>query len=163
VLIDELETLMDEGTHKNDSAECNTKSNIMMLQMFQQPQQPSTGTKLSELLTTLDNPFPIAKQVVVLCCNDPQKIDSRLLRPGRINLRLEYVPLTGKILVKMLTEYLGDNLTNDQIRNLSKQHITPSLIESYRFTKKNSDEIINDLIKFSAVEPVVTTNSAQIM
>ena len=139
VLIDELETIIDENDSKNSPKKTNNTS------ITYNPY--SKKVYLSDLLTILDNPFPIAYQVIIFCCNDPSKLDKRLLRAGRIDIRIKYDPLTGDVLENMLKDYLGHILTPEKIKDLATNHkILPSLVEAYRYSLAKSDELHERLI-----------------
>lgn len=151
VLIDEIETLFAEDKELSETMKITqANENAMMMASFGMPAKPRV--KLSTLLSAFDNPFPIAKQVVVLCCNSTKGIDERILRPGRIDVRINYSPLKGNLLQKMLNDYLGDVLTFDEIEELKNLNIAPCLIESLRNNKKYCKDIKNMLIKYAYTE-----------
>jgi hypothetical protein len=159
LLFDEMDTIVRETSRKtkiNVTNITNTQSDefqmhpqIMRMNMMQ-PMPSQSQIKLSDILTIMDNPFPICKQVIIICCNNTEKIDKRIFRPGRVNIHLKYEPIKGCILEKMLDDILINKISQlDKMLLINSDGVIPSLIEHYAFVDKESEQITKEILEQS--------------
>jgi hypothetical protein len=157
LLFDEMDTIIRETSRKtkinitNITNTQNSEYNVhpRMMNPMQQLLYKNQIC-LSDILTIMDNPFPICKQVIIICCNNTEKIDKRIFRPGRVNIHLKYEPIKGDVLGKMLDDTMNNKISPfDKMLLINSDGVIPSLIEHYAHVDKESDEITKEILEQS--------------
>jgi len=70
------------------------------------PVEPARNAMdLSTLLNVLDGTLEVPGRIIIITTNYPEKLDSALIRPGRIDLTLEYGRCSVEILKEMLSSF----------------------------------------------------------
>jgi hypothetical protein len=87
------------------------------------------GLKLSHILNVFDGLLEMPGRIIIITTNHPEKIDEALLRPGRIDRKIEFKKCTDNILKKITHDFFKDLINN---KDFSKE-------EDLIF-KKNNDK-----------------------
>ena len=132
--IDAMDSVMSrENNSKNNSEEnisqlvqiCKRKENIdkeilSLLEYCDQPQMKNkleNPLNLSKMLNIIDGIPERTGQIMICCTNHPEKLDSALLRPGRIDCLIHFDKMNYKNVLEMVTNYTGYKYTE---RNYKK-------------------------------------------
>ena len=101
---------------------------------------------LSEILNSLDGMFSAHGRILIATTNHIEKLDSALIRPGRIDLKLEITYINYEILKDFIASFFPDEELTEEI--VIKPNITVSILQGYILEGKNRNEIL-DLIKLN--------------
>ena len=69
------------------------------------------GLKLSHILNVFDGLLEMPGRIIIITTNHPEKIDEALLRPGRIDRKIEFKKCTDNILKKITQQLKDDDLS----------------------------------------------------
>ncbi|CAG8321107.1 unnamed protein product [Penicillium salamii] len=134
------------------------------------PRGERKGVTLSGLLNVLDGIASQENRVLIMTTNHIEKLDKALIRPGRVDMRVEF-PLADRDTIKEIYHYIfgplmstssrnpssveGDSLVEiqatDFAQRLPKERLSPAQIVSYllqhRYSPKDALENIEAWIK----------------
>jgi chaperone BCS1 len=100
---------------------------------------------LSEVLNSIDGLFSSHGRILIATTNHIELLDKALVRPGRIDLKIEVGYVNNEILKYFFEAFFPNNLID--IDNLKiKNNITISILQNFVMEKKSYKEII-ELIK----------------
>tara|TARA_B100001287_G_scaffold275844_1_gene284684 strand:+ start:1733 stop:3268 length:1536 start_codon:yes stop_codon:yes gene_type:complete len=68
------------------------------------------GLKLSHILNVFDGLLEMPGRIIIITTNHPEKIDKALLRPGRIDRKIEFKKCTSNILKKITSDFFISSL-----------------------------------------------------
>jgi energy-coupling factor transporter ATP-binding protein EcfA2 len=91
---------------------------------------------LSCLLNLLDGVLEAPGRIVIMTTNHIEKLDSALIRPGRIDLICEFKKCTNNSIIEFIEMFYDTELTDDsknQIRGLDEYKITPAEMTKIMF------------------------------
>ena len=91
---------------------------------------------LSCLLNLLDGVLEAPGRIVIMTTNYIEKLDSALIRPGRIDLICEFKKCTNNSIIEFIEMFYDTTLTDDhknQIRSLVEYTITPAEMTKLMF------------------------------
>lgn len=88
---------------------------------------------LSHILNVIDGPLETPGRILIITSNHPEKLDKALIRDGRMDVKLEMIPLTGRPLRDMIRTFFPDVKTIPDLSNGSK--MTPATIQNLCLTK----------------------------
>ncbi len=98
------------------------------------------GMGISEILNALDGIVISHGRTIVMTTNHIEKLDPALLRPGRVDLKLELGYVTGEVFDEFATAFFGSDaapVLGDPVKQ-----ITVAELQSMVLTEKSLDEII---------------------
>jgi DNA polymerase III delta prime subunit len=102
---------------------------------------------LSFLLNLLDGTLESSGRIIAISTNFPERIDSALIRPGRIDMIIEFKKCSVKILREMLESFYDRVLDEDFSEEInykwSPAEINQILFRNFKNMEKAKDEIIN--------------------
>ena len=108
----------------------------------------SSTLNLSFLLNLFDGVLETPNRLLIMTSNYPDKIDSALLRPGRIDLNIKFKNCSIDTMLKMFKNFFNET-TCRQIDEKYSELITPARITQILSTYYNDKEkAFNNLIKF---------------
>ncbi|MCK5604264.1 AAA family ATPase [Candidatus Pacearchaeota archaeon] len=98
------------------------------------------GMGISEILNALDGVVISHGRTIVMTTNHIEKLDPALLRPGRVDLKLELGYVTGEVFDEFATAFFG----SDAAPGLGEpiKQITVAELQSMVLVEKSLDEII---------------------
>ncbi len=98
------------------------------------------GSGISEILNALDGIVFSHGRIIVMTTNHIEKLDPALLRPGRVDLKLELGYVTGEVFDDFITSFFGAN-TAPRLGEPDKK-ITVAELQNQVLTGKKLDDII---------------------
>jgi chaperone BCS1 len=100
---------------------------------------------LSEILNALDGIFSVHGRILIATTNHIENLDPALIRPGRIDLKIEVGYVNNEILLQFINRFYKDNIDHNLINNLKiKPNITVAMLQNLILQNKS----INDIIEF---------------
>eukprot|EP00927_Polykrikos_kofoidii_P077524 TRINITY_DN74460_c0_g1_i1.p1 TRINITY_DN74460_c0_g1~~TRINITY_DN74460_c0_g1_i1.p1 ORF type:complete len:615 (-),score=126.06 TRINITY_DN74460_c0_g1_i1:303-2147(-) len=112
---------------------------------------PTTADKLnlSGLLNVLDGVVDSPGRILIMTTNHPHRLDKALIRPGRINLRLDLTFMQSDMMSCFIEHLMQTELTEDQRRRCAEVaaegSITPAMVEQVCAEVDTVDELLNAL------------------
>lgn len=105
--------------------------------------------KLADLLNIFDGILELHDTIYIMTTNHPDKLDPALIRPGRINMRLELKKMIKSEMMKMFSYKYRNKETNKNLENF--EHLF-DFVEDYMWTPAQIEEFIyeSDTIKILA-------------
>jgi len=111
------------------------------------------GLKLSHILNVFDGLLEMPGRIIIITTNHHEKIDKALLRPGRIDRKIEFKKCTSNILKKITSDFFISSLNNrlftdkeKVIFNKKNNYYTPAEYIQLCIKYKGSyDELLNIL------------------
>eukprot|EP01066_Platyproteum_vivax_P016807 Platyproteum_vivax@DN7228_c0_g1_i1.p1 len=135
--IDLIQSLLMQGS-KDDSKELKTLSAGWGM--------ASDRLTLSGLLNVLDGVVDSPGRILVMTTNHPEKLDKALIRPGRINLKIELTYMTGECFVDMAEHYLQVSLTKKEREEaeelMQEVNVTPAEVEQICAEVENFSDLV---------------------
>jgi ATP-dependent 26S proteasome regulatory subunit len=96
---------------------------------------------LSDLLNIIDGIIETPGRILIMTTNHVKKLDPALIRPGRIDITINYTYCSKQIYKEMFKFYYDIEIDEDKLTELDKYNITPS-----RFTQL-CKKYMNDYMK----------------
>ena len=121
---------------------------------------------LMEILTVLDGTMEIPGRMVVMTTNHPEMLDAALVRPGRIDVQVNFQHSTRKQIAEMFTAYLDQPFPQERFDDLPDRTLTPAEVGQILFKYCNQDTLDMDglMEEFKSTKkkivhaPIVVTN-----
>ena len=96
---------------------------------------------LSEILNSLDGMFSAHGRILIATTNHLENLDSALIRPGRIDLKIEIGFVNNEILESFVKKFFPkSNIDFSQIK--VKQNITVATLQNLVLQGNNENEIV---------------------
>ena len=113
---------------------------------------------LSCLLNLLDGVLEAPGRIVVMTTNYIQKLDSALIRPGRIDLICEFKKCTNQSIIEFIEMFYNielDNECRNEIRSLEEYKITPAEMTKIMFENfENYSACIKKLKNMQSIQTI---------
>jgi len=119
-----------------------------MVKVLNKPQEDALN--LSCILNVLDGIIELYGVMIIITTNYPERIDSALLRPGRIDFKLE-LKLASKKIIKDMLKFIY-SLSDIEIEkhtehmNIKDYILSPAEVQSYCFQNKDIKDCINKIM-----------------
>lgn len=146
-----------EGDLTNVNANAKHPNNPIQIE----PKNAHERITLSYLLNVLDGVLETPGRLIIMSSNHIEKIDSALIRPGRIDIIANFGYVTNSHIINMINHHYDIKLSNDNINlinsiqcNLTPAELNRILLEnfdSYESSIKKLIEISNKLNEESSV------------
>merc|ERR1712098_494277 len=82
---------------------------------------------LANLLEVLDGVMEMEGRMLIITTNYPEKLDKALIRPGRIDMKVHFGPMTSKNIMEMFQYYFETEVPSDfDISLLPEMKWTPA-------------------------------------
>ena len=107
---------------------------------------------LGEILTVLDGTLESPGRIVIMTSNRPEILDKALIRPGRIDVAVNFGYAKKELIVEMYQCFFGCKFPDDLIELLPSEKLTAAEVGQVLFRHfKNPDSgtILQDLLKSS--------------
>lgn len=110
--------------------------------------------KLADLLNIFDGILELHDTIYIITTNHPDKLDPALIRPGRINMRLELKKMIKSEMMKMFSYKYRNKETNKNLENF--EHLfdfvkdytwTPAQIEEFIYESDTIEILANRLLE----------------
>jgi hypothetical protein len=102
---------------------------------------------LSSLLNTLDGTLETPGRIIIMTTNYPDRIDSALIRPGRIDMNIEFTLSTHDMIVDMYENFYDTTFPKNQKHKLINDKLSPATVIQILF--KNIHDPPNSIIEMS--------------
>lgn len=159
ILLDRSETpsySKDDGfTTINEQNSCGFKDFKDLYQSREDKEKEDFSNEkltLSCLLNLLDGVLEAPGRIVVMTTNYIEKLDSALIRPGRIDLICEFKKCTNQSIIEFIEMFYDTELSEDhknQIRSLIEYKITPAEMTKIMFENFEDYEACIEKLKQS--------------
>ena len=128
-----------------DIITCLKKEDDTLLKDFKQKQDELT---LSTILEALDGPIENEGRICIFTTNYPEKLDKALLRPGRIDLNVEFKKLRRCDINDMYHLWFNERIPKKDLEEIHDYDFSQAEIgELFSEYKNNKQMIINKLKK----------------
>lgn len=134
------------------------------------PPKPSTKSliTLSGLLNIIDGAASHEGRVLIMSTNYPEKLDSALIRPGRVDLQVEFTLATHDQMKDIFVRMYSTDLEQDQHDTLQAQESTStsplenSYLKQPKLTTPDPEKIEELAVKFADLLPEGCFSPAEI-
>lgn len=93
---------------------------------------PPNAVTLDDLLNLIDGIYETSGRVLVITSNFYDKLDSALVRPGRIDITLRLDNASRHCIGEMYTKYYGKTLDDDTLQKIpDRLHSSASIVNTY--------------------------------
>ncbi len=134
----ELLTAVVKGMKNEDDSE--------MLKMINSNTSDDSDISLSFILNIIDGLQETPGRIIILTSNMYDKLDSALVRPGRIDISLNMKNASVNTICDMYEHYYNDSFPSDKKILLKDNIISPAKLVNIRFISNNKEEFINILL-----------------
>jgi DNA replication protein DnaC len=103
---------------------------------------------LMEILTVLDGTMEIPGRIVIMTSNHPEVLDSALIRPGRIDVKVHFGYSKKELIAEMYGAYFDQPFPSSEIHRLPDKLLSPAEVGQVlfkHFDNVNYENIIADL------------------
>lgn len=81
---------------------------------------------LSYLLNLLDGVLEVENRIIIMTTNYPEKLDKALIRPGRIDLSIEFKKCDKTIILDMMRNYYDEDIDPQECHTILEDFWTPA-------------------------------------
>lgn len=94
------------------------------------------GITLSFILNLLDGVLETPGRILIITTNYPDKLDSALIRPGRIDVNISFSFANSKMIMEMINNFYSINISindiPDEVDNLTPAEVIECLCNNYK-------------------------------
>jgi len=118
----------DNNSTKEDKEDSGIDMNLLnMLKGSSAWDKKSSRLTLASLLEVLDGVMEMDGRMLIITTNYPEKLDKALIRPGRIDMKVHFGPMTSKNIMEMFEYYFETEVPSDfDISLLPEMKWTPA-------------------------------------
>lgn len=111
------------------------------------PENKKQELKLANILEILDGIVETSGRVIVFTSNFPERLDKALLRPGRVNFKIEFTKMEKQHVNEMYKYWFGKNIRKDIYESMEDYKFSQAeLGELFIQYRNNSDELQSRLV-----------------
>jgi chaperone BCS1 len=115
---------------------------------------PTDDITLSSLLNIMDGTLEIPGRVMILTTNNPEKLDTALVRPGRIDMNIEFTCATRDMIIEMYENFFQQPFPNDYKTSIKHNILSPAEVIQMMFKHTEAPlESMSDLCVEQDVSP----------
>lgn len=81
---------------------------------------------LMEILTALDGTMETPGRILIMTSNNPEVLDQALIRPGRIDVSVDFTCAPRALIAEMYAGYYGKTLSADKAAQLPDRQLSPA-------------------------------------
>ena len=107
--------------------------------------QEDTKCTLKDFLELLDGFPPINGSIIYMTANDITKLDSALVRPGRINIKQYFGNISKQNSIQFIENYYSRYMSREQKDTIKDNILTPAELELQCDENENIDELLKTL------------------
>lgn len=105
---------------------------------------------LATLLNIIDGTLETPGRILIISSNYPEKLDDALIRPGRIDMLIEYKKCNKTVLADMYESFYEQQLTKEQLEKLEEYKWSPAEVGQLLFKNfANPDNALHDLTELN--------------
>ena len=106
IVIEEIDTLLVKRDARVDLKDVNIDKT---------PQKETTNYSLARMLTDLDGLIQVHGRIVVMTTNHPEKLDPALVRPGRIDYKMQFDYFDKEMFKQIVQQYYNHTMGDDYV------------------------------------------------
>jgi len=124
----EIDKTEDNNSTKEEKEDSGIDMNLLnMLKGSSAWDKKSSRLTLASLLEVLDGVMEMDGRMLIITTNYPEKLDKALIRPGRIDMKVHFGPMTSKNIMEMFEYYFETEVPSDfDISLLPEMKWTPA-------------------------------------
>lgn len=142
-------TLLENSDSDSDSDEEKSKEKKSFVKVKNLIKNPDKIT-LGHILNLLDGVKENPGRIIIVTSNHKEKIDPALIRPGRIDLCLEFSNIDNEILTEMFNYYYNEKIDDlSKIININLENISSAQITNIVKNSDTKEEFWKNIIKLN--------------
>ena len=102
------------------------------------------NNNLSKLLNILDGIIECPGRIIIMTTNKPETLDKALIRPGRIDIKINFTKCTKQMTQDIINNYFNSKI---KITNIKDYKYTPAELIELCSKYKNENELLKFLYK----------------
>ena len=132
---------VDENTIESlESEDEGTTSNKKIMEKLMVQSTKSNNNNLSFLLNILDGLNECSGRIIIMTTNKIDHLDKALIRPGRIDIKIEFQKCSTYDIMNMICMFWKNNITIEMIRtNIDMKYTSAEVINIFRTTYNFED------------------------
>jgi hypothetical protein len=125
------------------------------------PDTPSRSTipdelTLAEILTVMDGTMEIPGRIIIMTTNHPEMLDRALVRPGRIDVHVNFGHAKRELIVEMFEAYFDMAFPENSLHRLPDRLLSPAQVGQVLFkhfdTEFDIEALMSDLEKAAGIQ-----------
>jgi len=108
---------------------------------------------LSTVLNIMDGSLETPGRILIVSTNYPEKLDDAFIRPGRIDMIVEFKKANRQVIIDMMTSFYGSKLNFDRLKETEVEidyKWTPAEISQLLFKNfNNPEQAIDDILNLN--------------
>jgi len=143
IVLEEIDTALDmikKRSAKNEDDKDEKNSNEIKCE----------NINLGTLLTIIDGVNELSGPILIITTNHPEKIDPALLRPGRVNMKIELGYMDKYTATEMIKSFYNDFDTDKYKNIINNLHrvLTPCKLEELCINSENISTFVKNIEKY---------------
>jgi AAA+ superfamily predicted ATPase len=102
---------------------------------------------LAEILTVIDGTMEVPGRILIMTSNHPEVLDEALIRPGRIDVQVEFGYAKRELIAEMYKGYMDKEFPESCIQQLPDQQLSPAEVGQVLFKYYNKSYVIQDIVQ----------------
>ena len=108
-------------------------SNIVLERSLDTERSTTQDLTLSDLLNVLDGVLETPGRILIMTSNYPERLDKALIRPGRVDLMINFKKASKKIIVEMYESFFDAEFPLEDIDRLPDEVLSPAEVGAVLF------------------------------
>jgi ATP-dependent Zn protease len=132
-------------------------TNVVLDRGLKMPlQENGEGITLSFILNLLDGILETPGRILVITSNYPEKLDKALIRPGRIDIKIQFDNATRELIKEMIENFYDIRISNEDVPAGLDCKISPAeVLESLCTNYKSHVDAVQHMLQKVCVAPCV--------
>jgi hypothetical protein len=123
-------------------------------------QENGDGITLSFILNLLDGILETPGRILIITTNYPEKLDKALIRPGRIDIKINFANATKELIREMINNFYSIQISADDIPDILDNCLSPAeVLESLCTNFKSYKDAIEHMGRKKFLMPIDLTKS----
>jgi len=137
-LLNEEKKIKEMQLKKEKVKEIDTSFNLKL-------NEKNNHNNLAYLLNIIDGVIECPGRIIIMTTNKEDTLDKALIRPGRIDLKINFTKCDMIMLKNILDLFYQSDINLDLLKNYKEDSLTPAEVLQNCFSSKNSDDVIQKL------------------
>jgi AAA+ superfamily predicted ATPase len=123
-------------------------------------QENGDGITLSFILNLLDGILETPGRILIITSNYPDKLDKALIRPGRIDIKINFKNASKELICEMINNFYSIQISADEIPDMLDSCLSPAeILESLCTNFKSYKDAIEHMKRKKFLMPIDLTKS----
>ncbi len=123
-------------------------------------QENGDGITLSFILNLLDGILETPGRILIITSNYPEKLDKALIRPGRIDIKINFANASKELIREMINNFYSIQISVDDIPDIIDNCLSPAeVLESLCTNFKSYKDAIEHMKRKKFLMPIDLTKS----